>query len=404
MSDKLKLLTFVGLNDYEKVRYAYNGETLETELFAEALSHWHAPTKIIAFLTPKAKESGNWKKLQERIPGIVGVDIPNGNSEAELWRIFSKMTESLDERDEVIFDITHAFRSIPMLALLATSFLRTAKNVELKTILYGAYEAKDEEGHVPVFNLTPFVSLLDWITATNQFIRNGEGNELAGLLKAYPDAGVQQLTESIEKISDGLRLLRPLDVMKRAVELPQLFADANAVISQKIPPFGLLAQNVEQSYSIFGVSNPDPQRGAKDILARQLRIVEWYLGKGQIVQCLSLAREWIPSLLCLHFNADPKDRHEREDMELLLVGGRKKDRAGNIVAESLRLSQWSTVPEGKRLQLLWSNQPFNLASIRNDVLHSGFTKNPKGTDEIKAQTEEIVTELKEIAALWNLYE
>ncbi len=80
MSDKLKLLTFVGLNDYKKVEYAYKGTTFKTELFAEALFRWHAPTRIIAFLTPKAKESGNWNKLQERIPGIAGVDIPDGNS------------------------------------------------------------------------------------------------------------------------------------------------------------------------------------------------------------------------------------------------------------------------------------------------------------------------------------
>jgi CRISPR-associated DxTHG motif protein len=394
MSDKLKLLTFVGLNNYEKVKYAYKGETLETELFAEALSHWHTPAKIIAFLTPKAKESENWKKLQERIPGITGVEIPNGNSEADLWRIFSKMTENLDEQDEVIFDITHAFRSIPMLALLATSFLRTAKNVKLKAILYGAYEAKDEEQRVPVFDLTPFVSLLDWITATNQFIRNGEGSELAGLLKAYPNAGVQQLTESIEKISDGLRLLRPLDVMKRAAELPQLFADAKAVISHEIPPFGLLAKNVEQSYSIFGVSNPDPQRDAKNILVRQLRIIEWHLGKGQIVQSLALTREWLPSLLCLHFDLDPMDKEYRKDMERLLVGGK----FGSEDVASPRLPQWTTVPEGKRLITLWNK----LTDVRNDVLHSGFRKNPKNTNEIKAQTEIIVTELKEIAALWNL--
>ncbi len=403
MSDKLKLLTFIGPKPYEEVEYTFRGTPFKTEFFAEALSHWHTPARTIVFLTPEAKGSDNWKKLQERIPGIVGADIPNGKSEADIWQIFSKMTENLDEGDEVIFDVTHGFRSIPILALLATSFLRTAKNVELKAILYGAYEAKDKkEGHVPVFDLTPFVSLLDWITATNQFIRNGEGAELAGLLKTYPDASVQRLTESIEKISDGLRLLRPLDVMKRAAELPQLFADANTVISQNIPPFGLLAQNVERRYGVFGISNPDPQRDAKDILARQLRIIEWYLEKGQIVQCLSLAREWVPSLLCLHFNLDPTERDNREDMELLLIGGKRKDRAGNTVAESPRLSQWSPVPEGRRLKILWNNEPFNLASLRNDVLHSGFRKNRKDIDEIKELTEKIVTDLKEIAALWNL--
>ncbi len=124
MSDKLKLLTFIGPKPYEEVEYTFRGTPFKTEFFAEALSHWHTPARTIVFLTPEAKGSDNWKKLQERIPGIVGADIPNGKSEADIWQIFSKMTENLDEGDEVIFDVTHGFRSIPILALLATSFLR----------------------------------------------------------------------------------------------------------------------------------------------------------------------------------------------------------------------------------------------------------------------------------------
>lgn len=408
MSGNLKLLTFLGPSDYKVVTYNYQGKSFNTELFAQALADWFKPVKTFVFLTAKAKEHENWKKLQGRIKSeIIGVDIPDGKSEADIWQIFSKMTETLEENDEVIFDITHGFRSIPVLALLATSFLRTAKNVTLKDILYGANEAKVKEVEtdkdiVPVFNLTPFVKLLDWITATNQFIRDGESNELAELLKAYSDEEIQPLAEGIEKISEGLRLLRPLDVLKRAAQLPRLFADANPIISQKIPPFDLLSRNVEQSYSIFGLSSPDPHRDAKVILVRQLRIIEFHLSRGQIVQCLSLAREWVPSLLCQYFDLDPMVKSNRDDMELLLLGGRRKDQAGKIVAESPRLFQWSTVPEGKRLKTLWNNPPLNLTNLRNDVLHSGFRKGPKDILEIKMLTEKIVAELREIAALWNL--
>jgi CRISPR-associated DxTHG motif protein len=402
MSNQVKLLTFVGLGDYHRVPYASGTNTFETDLFSEALYQWHTPSKTIAFLTPKAKEGNNWKILQTRIPGIIGVDIPNGNSEEELWQIFSKITDNLDEGDEVIFDITHAFRSIPILALLATSFLRIAKNVKLKAILYGAHDAKDVEARapVPVFDLTPFVALLDWITATDRFIKNGDGNELAGLLKIYPDASVERLTESIEKISDGLQLLRPLDVIKRAAELPQLFADASPVLTNQVPPFNLLAKNVEQSYSKFGVTNPEPQRDAKVILIRQLEMIKWHESKGQIVQCLSLAREWVPSLLCMHFGIDPMDERLREGMELLLSGGKKKDSSGNTI-ESPYLSQWHSVPEGKRLVQLWGNS-FFLANLRNDVLHSGFRKKPKEPSEIRDQTRKIVIELDQIATLWGL--
>jgi hypothetical protein len=67
---------------------------------------------------------------------------------------------------------------------------------------------------------------------------------------------------------------------------------------------------------------------------RQLKMVEWYAEKGQIAHALSLAREWLPSLLCYHFNIDPMEKAEREDMELLLSGSTIKDENDNVVKKS----------------------------------------------------------------------
>lgn len=398
MSDNKKLLTFLGPNDYKIYRYTYKGETFDTEFFAQALAEWNKPIKTFVFLTPEARAHKNWDMLKDRIRGIVGVDIPSGKNEKDIWEIFSKITETLDERDRVIFDITHGFRSIPILALLSTSFLRTAKNVTFEAIVYGASEAKDKEpgtGNeiVPVFNLTPFEKLLDWITATNEFIRYGEGNELAGLLQAYSeDESVEKLTKGIKNISDGLRLLRPLDVVERAAELPQHFMATNEIISHKIPPFRLLAKSVEESYSKFGVPSPNPRRNAKEILVRNLSIIEWYIEKGQIVQCLSLAREWVLSLLCMHYGLDPMVYKKREAMGDLLRGDMRKERVLPY------LSQWSSIPDKDHLSTLWKK----LTKFRNDVVHSGFSKDAKTPDEIKEQTVQFVVDLKEIARLWNL--
>lgn len=132
-------------------------------------------------------------------------------------------------------------------------------------------------------------------------------------------------------------------------------------------------------------------------------MVKWYAAKGQTVQALSLAREWLPSLLCYRFQLDPLDKANRDEMELLLSGGKIKDKEGNTIRESLYLEQWSNIPkkQKKLLNNLWGDD-FNLANLRNDVLHSGFRKNPKKAENILEQTRKIIEELKAVAAEWKL--
>ncbi|MCS6859773.1 MAG: TIGR02221 family CRISPR-associated protein, partial [Abditibacteriales bacterium] len=183
----MKLLTFLGVGKYTSVRYVWGDKEWETDLFPEALTRWLNPSQVLVLLTEEARQHTHWANLQERLSSqvtLTPVDIPSGRSETELWDIFARLTECLNEGDKVVFDVTHAFRSIPILCLLAVAYLRVAKSVNLQAILYGAYEAKDKNNRAPVFDLTPFLSLLDWVTATDKFVKTGDARELANLLKA----------------------------------------------------------------------------------------------------------------------------------------------------------------------------------------------------------------------------
>jgi hypothetical protein len=126
-------------------------------------------------------------------------------------------------------------------------------------------------------------------------------------------------------------------------------------------------------------------------------MIDWYLERRQLAQALALAREWLPSLLCVFFGVDMLNTREREDMELLLAGGKVKDRhTGETIKESHRINSWDTVPAGKRMRTLWSGS-INLAQLRNDVLHAGFREKPKKPEEIECTLHKVVGELK---AIW----
>lgn len=160
-----------------------------------------------------------------------------------------------------MLDITHALRSLPLLALLSVAFLRSARSVNVRHLLYGAFEARDKKtGLTPVFDLTPFLALLDWVTATDQFIRTGNGQALTALLPSDPPE-VEDLRSSLDAIAAGMHMLRPLHVMEQASRLSSVIAAASPYVSQTAPPLESLLQRIQESYGQFAVADPADFRG-----------------------------------------------------------------------------------------------------------------------------------------------
>lgn len=413
----MKAISFLGFNNYQDTTYLnpMGFGNYKTPFFQEALVEFYKPetlyvllTKTVETVAPTGATETNWEALRKRLEAKVDLqpvyNVPEAHSTADIWQLFEMLTNCLQEGDRVIFDITHSFRSLPVLALIAISYLRVVRNVKIEGLIYGAFEATNKEtNETPTFDLLPMVSLLEWTTATDQFIKTGNGQALATLLHSS-NPSTENLAKSIDGIAQGLQLLRPMDVMREAAMLPNHIAEAAPVISQSVPPFVSLLERVEKDYGKFCLANPkDYTTNAKASLIRQLEMVKWYAAKGQTVQALSLAREWLPSLLCYRFQLDPLDKANRDEMELLLSGGKIKDKEGNTIRESLYLEQWSNTPKKQKKQLnnLWGGD-FNLANLRNDVLHSGFRKNPKKAEDILEQTRKIIEELKAVAAEWKL--
>ncbi len=367
-------------------------------------------TKTAETGIPKGEKESNWDALKQRLEGKVNLqpvkNVPETSSPDDLWQILALLTECLQEGDRVLFDITYGFRFLPMVALIAVSYLRVVRKVKIDGLIYGAFDAKNQNtGETPIFDMLPIVSLLEWTTATNQFIKTGNAQELANLLHSSSDLTAQNLAASIEGIAQGLQLLRPMDVLRESALLPERITAAAPTVSQSVPPFATLLGRVEEDYGKFGLANPEEYAtNAKNSLLRQLDLVDWYTAKGQVVQALSIAREWLPSLLCYHFGIDPLEKTNREEMELLLNGGTTRPDAHGNKHTSIYWEQYkSSVPKDRRNQLLnlWSNK-YKLANLRNDVLHAGFRKNPKSADEIANEAKQIIQELKTIAEAWNL--
>lgn len=200
-------MSFLGNNYYTPMYYEFNIEEkrkrTETKLnyvqeayFSLFGEEWNEDDRIIFLLTESA-ERRNWgdhffERVQKNNIGLKNKlkdyqlkskietkRINVGATEEEIWKNFEIIYDLIHEGDEVVFDITHGFRSLSMSLLTILNYSKVLKSIKLKAIYYGAYEAMYEtegtkEMVEPVFDLSSFETLLDWSIAADSFIKYGQ--------------------------------------------------------------------------------------------------------------------------------------------------------------------------------------------------------------------------------------
>ncbi|HXF06614.1 MAG TPA: TIGR02221 family CRISPR-associated protein [Blastocatellia bacterium] len=416
----MKALTFVGLgtgDGYKTARYLYGGKVVESDLFPIALYEFFQPDHMTVFVTKESKER-YWNKLCEGLAGRIEpkpVEIPWGGKPDELWTIFDRVVQSVDEGEEVIFDITHGFRSLPFVVFLAVAYLRAVKNVRVRGIVYGAFEARDNEGRAPVFDLSPFLSLLDWLAAVHIFRRSGSAADLSRLLQeiqaeawrerptetspiaAEKPTALQKMGDRVNELSQALLLIRPLEVMEKAQRLADLFTDAALNEATRwAKPFALIAPALGQEFAQFATS-PSVKN-----LHVQHRMIAWYIERGLFVQALTLARELLVTKVCVLLDLEnPLQREARERAERLLNyltwskqpdERKRSDPWTGAEPDAADVEKFRAHDQAESLIALWSS----IRDARNDVDHAGMKEQPTKASALVTRVKEIGETLKRI--------
>lgn len=404
----MKTLTFIGTGELKEVTYYWQGRECSTNLFPEAIAKIFEPQKLFVFVTPKAKEHKNFCSLCERLGELVEpVDIPEGKSEAELWDIFEKCAEVVDDGDEILLDITHAFRSLPLIVFTVAAYLRRTKKVTIRHIVYGAYEARkpfrdppQPEDRAPIFDLTPLLDLLDWLSGVESWLDRGDAKTLAEKIKATHNRlwkerreeqrgglpkKLQSVASKLLSLSQALHLSRPLNVMGIANELLPMLKCAKVEIERWAKPFSVIVEQVQKE--LEPLAHSKPERLDVENLSKQFALIEHYLKKGLIVQAVTLAREWVVSWTILQRGEGDwlcKDHREEIESALGAAAARKRGKSDEVP------NWFEQLPQSDWIAQLWDR----LIQLRNDLAHCGMRKQPTSARNIEQQVEKIVQDLK----------
>jgi hypothetical protein len=292
----------------------------------------------------------------------------------------------------VVFDITYGFRSLPLLTFIAAAYLQKTKDIKLTAIVYGAFEAaydrEDGTRVTPVFELTPFIDLLDWMIATDKFVTTGDAQGLADLLKKSQRTlwrntapknkknlprQLLGLGSALNDLSLALALTRPQEVSDKATNLETKLNLSISELEQWSQPFIVLLEKVRTNYSQFSQNDLETQR----------KLIGWYVERERITQSVTLAREWLVSVACQSLNKDVIEG--RDEAEKLLNCAIQLKREGVLENDSpLKLSD--------EIVKAWQS----VSDLRNDLAHCGFRKQPRPSDGILKAAKELPKQLEAV--------
>jgi len=140
--------------------------------------------------------------------------IPEGETIFDQLAILEILNDLVVKGDQVFFDITHAFRHLPITGVLAALTLRAAKGIVIKDIVYGKWMQKPKES--PVVSVKSLITLADWMLALQILRETGDYMSFSELLQGseIPESALAELfrasqaeaDNNIESASDGLRM------------------------------------------------------------------------------------------------------------------------------------------------------------------------------------------------------
>jgi CRISPR-associated DxTHG motif protein len=386
-------ISFLGTNDYKEVAYVKEGHKaiftkyVQIATFKICCSDYGEGDRVFIFTTPSAKKA-NWvdnghidraTNIPKGSKGLyqcfrdLGLDlnpieIPEGKSEQQIWEIFQKVYACIEEGDEITFDITHAFRSIPMLTMVLINYAKLLKNIKLKGIYYGAFEVEDEQK--PIWDLTAFSQLQDWTNAANGFVNYGNAKAVKNLAQqtVLPILRNQhhqhvsiareldKLAKNIESVSDHILTNRGAEIVEARV-FDRLFANLeNLSDDDFIPPFQPILEKVKDKISIFN-RHCNIHNG--------FAAVQWCLDHDLIQQGYTLLQECIISWIAELAGLDMKNKEHRDQV------------AGAIFTINHKIHE-----DYEKYQSVIKVLPPELASVydslsndRNDINHAGFSRN-----------------------------
>ena len=401
-------LSFLGLGNYEKCVYTFEKEKSKNVKFVQNAIVEICKDKFdkkFVLCTPSAKNTHYNSLVNEIGHSFEAVNISEDMSEKGIWEIFQQIYDVLNENDEVVFDITHSFRFMPMLGITLLQMAKFLKNIKVKKVFYGAYEPNKFKNGItefPLVDLTSFSMLQDWILAGYTLVNTGRAEEIEKLVKNdlipllkeskgknIEAANLRKIADKIQDMTLNFRTNRGNEIIT-AHEMKEINESVKEIKeSNLLKPFKLVIENIHSDTKKFEYKNEE----------NIIYSIQWCIDKDLVQQGMTVLQEGISTLVLKEIGE--KNQYNniniRSDVSHVLQNlNNPSDKFKENLSKELKLKDLQkkilNIKEIKKLSKIY----LEIANLRNDINHAGFRNNPLKAQKFSKKLKENFEKFKEI--------
>jgi CRISPR-associated DxTHG motif protein len=387
------LIGSIGTSNYDEVVYELDGEKVKADVSPAAVVELCDIGQALIFRTPEAGEKNDWRL--EKAFSAAGVDFElvdirlikeQEDVDKILQRIVDMTQSSRFPEDSIVLDISHSFRSIPIVFLLSVMQLTSLdENAALKKIYYSRFAGSSDHQSSPVIDLTYLRTMIEWYDAFEMADQNGTYREIRVLLEERRD----DLFKNNASNPEGEEFSKAVGIFKSAQQdidagFP-LEAGVNAKAAREsiaglneksfVGPEGMVLNSLERLLDGFDTNQDVSDKSElilnENELRRQANIVQYYMDNERYWIAIECARE----LMINRFLYDAgltNDWLEHDNRNLIAPApGNKHDQFTHDV---------------DAVQALWDQ----IRKARNQYAHAGFkTDQRENVDDITRWIEKL---------------
>lgn len=321
---------------------------------------------------------------QQAIEQVMGegskvVLIKYGIDEKEIHENINRilgLEQYLETNDELIVDISHSFRSLPIFIMNLLIYLQNVspKKITISHIHYGMNEASREFGYSPVVDLKAMMDVQEWITGAYAFSMFGntykiskllekENKSVAPILRGFSDAMNLNYLYPMQSETQKLSGIKNRDYL---TDLPKLII--TPIVNQFVDTFRVKNEAHRQSYF-------------------QLKLADWQYKHKKYAQAYLTSNDALISYVCEINNMPWDDFDCRETAKAAL-----KDRPeGFGLTTTPEMRQWFKNHNNRRNGIAHTTK---LATV--SYKHGVRIETELTPSEIIKTLESDISELKEI--------
>lgn len=230
---------------------------------------------------------------------IIRYGLDEGEISENVGNII-KLNEQFNVGDEIIVDITHAFRSLPMLIMNLLIYMKNVsrKNIIISHIYYGMLEMFNERKYAPIVDIKGVLDLNDWITGAYSFSQYGNAYKVADILEGVETS----LASRLRQFSDNLNLNHLFALEQEVNNLAALRkAEYQSPLSEMV-----VKPIVDEFLRDFGVVG-------KNHALFQFRIAQWQYKHRNYASSLISLQESILTYICQKEELDWRNKEDRDE-------------------------------------------------------------------------------------------